>query len=114
MAGKLAVGQLNGSDTDYVNSMLGMSFFKGEGIGTIVLLVLLAVIWFKPLMNLKKVILPAVAIFIMALSLSPTKSFAYYDVLDRDEYIEIGPNQTAFLIPLVGDNANSQAQFLSK
>ena len=116
MSGKIAAAQLNGGDTAYVASKLGMDLFKGDGISFLLLLFVMLIIWFKPIMNIKKIMFPAVVTALATILIStmiPTSSYAYYDTLDRDEYIEIGPNQTAFLIPLEGDTKNNQAQFLS-
>jgi hypothetical protein len=41
-------------------------------------------------------------------------SYAYYSKTDYTETFEIGPNQSAFMIPLQGANKDSQVQFGSK
>jgi hypothetical protein len=50
-----------------------------------------------------------------ALSLfAATPSYAYYDVRDYPEFIEIQANQSAFAIPVVGDTKSTQTNFGSK
>lgn len=60
---------------------------------------------------MKKILLGTAMIATMVAS-SP--SFAYYNVKDFPEYIEVQSNQSAFAIPVVGDTKTTQAQFGSK
>lgn len=48
LSGEAAVKQLDNSDTAYVASVVGMNFFGHLGIPALVLLIVLAAIWWKP------------------------------------------------------------------
>jgi hypothetical protein len=52
--------------------------------------------------------------FLMAIVLvafSMQGAYAYFDKTDRAEWVEIGGNQSAFMLPMVGDNKDKQKQF---
>lgn len=108
--GSAAVDQLQPSDAAYLKSTVIMN--AGQGSSTfafVVLLVLLVAIWYKPVKSL--LTKAAVAAILIGLA---TPSYAYYDRLDKTEYVEIGMNQSAFLIPQVGDNKKGQGKFMSQ
>ena len=51
ITGPLAANQLNDSSTSYVQSQVANRIFDGSGPSLIVLAVVLAAIWFKPIKN---------------------------------------------------------------
>ncbi|OQX07661.1 MAG: hypothetical protein BWK80_49210 [Desulfobacteraceae bacterium IS3] len=108
ISGEMAVRQLENSDWSYVSSQFIMRYFSGSPMPKIILLLVLIAIWWKPL---KKVLL-AVAILPILMMNTPN-AIAYYDTKDYPEYIEIQPNQSAFLIPVAGANQDTQGQFMS-
>jgi hypothetical protein len=115
ITGESATLQLNNSNADYFTAQLGMNFTKLIPIIGFFSLVVIALIWLAPLKALfKKMGEKPVAAILLATILAATPAFAYYDVKDRPEYIEIQPNQSAFLIPLTGANKTSQQKFMSE
>jgi hypothetical protein len=107
VSAELAGRQLDNSDVAYARSVLGMDFFGHFGIPFIVLLVVLAAIWWRP----ARALLPA-ALAAAALQAAPAQ--AYYDKSDYTEAYTILPNETGFWIPDAGANRDSQAQFESE
>jgi len=108
-AGKIAARQFDASDLSYAVSQFGVDFFSHLGIPFVILVAVLALIWWKPV---KSILAPAlVAMLILAL---PLPSRAYYDKTDYTEAFFILPNESAFYVPDVGDNKSSQAKFGSE
>lgn len=113
--GPLAVDQFNNSAAGYVamQAANGMNSATGIIIGIAALLLLLA-IWLKPLkwgthwLVYGKVTTTALLLAILA---APDPSAAYYSKTDYAEWMVILPDQSAFLIPEVGANRDTQAQF---
>jgi hypothetical protein len=54
------------------------------------------------------------AILTIAIVFTSSSSFAYYDTRDNPEFVMIQANQSAFAIPVVGDNKSTQTNFGSK
>jgi hypothetical protein len=109
VSGPMATKQFDNSDQSYLVAKTGMALFTGSGLPIIVLLAVLVAIWYKPV---KKALLPALVLG--ALVLSSHASYAFFNTKDYPEYVEILPNQSAFLVPEVGANKDSQAQFGSQ
>jgi hypothetical protein len=107
LSGDAAVKQLENSDSAYVTSIWGMRFFGNIGIPFVVLLVVLAAIWWLPARRWL-----ATGVLFVLVAAAPQAS-AYYDKTDYTEAIYILPNQSAFVIPDAGANKDSQAQFMS-
>lgn len=102
-SGKMAGYQMQSSDPAYFVSMSGMRMFQDHsGLITLLCLFALAVIWAKPFIKL-------LAAMLVLLALMPQPSYAFWQTTDKAEAYTILPNQTAFWIPDVGDNKNSQA-----
>lgn len=110
-SGQLAGRQFDNSDLSYAFSTLGVSATHGVGtiIGAIVLF-LLSLLWWGPV---KRVFIAACAVIILLVIGSPHAE-AYWDQTDRTEAYFILPNESAFLIPDVGANKDSQAAFGSE
>jgi hypothetical protein len=106
-AGSLAADQLNGGDLAYLRMNTFGAYLKGNGLNLVILLALLALIWYRPIK--RWIVGPPVALLLLVL-LAPDAR-AYYDKQDWAEVMNIQPNQSAFIIPDVGDNKSSQAAF---
>jgi hypothetical protein len=112
-SGKIAGMQFQASDISYVTS----NFFTGliggfHIVPFMVLLGALLAIWWAPLKSLFKFITTAACIGLTAILFSlPSTSHAYYDKQDWNEPYFLLTNESAFWIPDVGDNVNSQVKF---
>ena len=109
-AGKIAGKQFEISDTSYVVSTVGMNFFSHLGIPFVILLAVIAAIWWS---YIRKLGGPAAAILVVGLCITPSAQ-AYYDKSDYAEPFFVLPNESAFYIPNVGDNKADQARFNSE
>lgn len=113
LSGQIAGRQFEDSDVSYVISVWGMNFFSGLGIPFLVLLAILAAIWWKYLkMGLTHLL--AALLIVIVISTSGIPIQAYYDKYDYTEAYFILPNESAFYIPDVGANKASQAKFGSE
>ena len=110
LSGQLAARQFENSALSYTESAYGMRFFGGLAIPTLVLLIVLAVIWWKYLKLGWARLFPA-ALAIGCLLLTGTDARAYYDKTDYTEAYFILPNESAFFIPDVGATKDTQAKF---
>jgi len=111
VTGEASVAQLNNSDSDYVYSAIAINYYPIMGLSSIFLIGMLILIWWKQISNgLKAAIKAGMSIAVMSVLLSQP-SYAYYDTHDYPEFVEIGPNESAFMIPLSGANQTNQAQF---
>ena len=108
MTGPMATSQLQNSDSAYVFSQVGMSLINGVGLPIGILLIGLIAVWWGPTRKL----FASLAIIGMLLCGGP--GYAYYDIKDNPEFVEIQPQQTAVLIPVGGANKTSQAKFMSE
>ena len=124
LQGKLAAGQMESSDLNYMESSLAIQGLSNDnpwiarGIGIFILCGLL-LIWLPGIIKyLKKTFAkvdpPSTFTAVALVLLCASQSFAFYDTRDLPEYVEIQPNQTAFFIPMVGDNKTSQKKFMSE
>ena len=108
--GQLSTMQMQDSNSAYIQAqtlinVIGQSnpFYYGW-------LLIAFIVWMLWRKNIKALFAGAVVLMLML----PTQSFAYYDNRDLPEYIEIMPNQSAFLIPLTGATKEGQASFMSE
>ena len=108
-AAQMAGRQFDNSNLAYFGSALAMDFFSHLGVPAIVLLAVLAAIWWRPVLGLF-----AAALLTGGLLAAPHPSLAYYDKADFTEAYTILPNETGFWIPDAGANRDSQAQFESE
>ncbi len=111
LSGDAAVRQLQNSDVAYVTSIWGMRFFGNLGLPFILLLAVVAAIWWLPARRWLTAIRGAAVL--LALTAAAPHAWAYYDKNDYTEAIYILPNQSAFVIPDAGANKDTQAQFMS-
>lgn len=121
ITGQQAVNQLLPSDTAYLQTQAVFAAFSGlQWIISAVGLLLLLSIWFGPIkraftappMNRRNDYTAALAAILAgAMAFAPSPARAYYAQTDYAEWVNIGANQSAFLIPMQGDNVASQGQF---
>ena len=104
ISGNLAVAQLENSDAGFVKAKVG-TLFNGGGIPALITLALIVAVWIKP------VVQAFTASALILLCLTPMLSHAAVMDKDQEEWKAIKPNQSAFLVPAVGANKSSQAQF---
>jgi len=112
VSGDAAGQQFANSNAAYVQAAYIMRFIGGLGIPVIALVAALVAIWWAPVQSLRAnrrrlMLLP---IFAMLASL-PGTAHAYYDKNDFTEAFFILPNESAFFIPDIGANKDSQAKF---
>lgn len=109
LSGEAAGQQFANSASAYVEASYGMRFLGGVAVPFAVLLAILAVIWRKPLGWLWMRWFPP-AMWLVLLLHSPVAK-AYYDKNDYTEAYFILPNESAFFIPDVANNKDTQAKF---
>ena len=109
-AGQMASRQFESDNVSYVISQFGMDFFSHLGLPFVLLVGVLALVWWKPAKNA----LVAVGVLLALFTVLPHSANAYYDKSDYTEPYFILPNESAFWIPDVGDNKTSQAKFGSE
>lgn len=110
ISGNLAGAQFDNTNTGYFAGQLA-TYFNGSGesvLSTFLLIGVLIAIWYSPT---KKMLASLVVLFAL-LAVSP--SYAYYDQKDWTEPFFILPNESAFFIPDVGANKDSQSKFGSQ
>jgi len=113
-SGKLAVKQFENSDSAYISSLLGMRFFHDLGIPSLVLFAVLLWVWWKPIKSCVRSSRGGAAICLLVMLMGSSQALAYYDKQDFTEAYFILPNESAFFIPDVGANKDSQGQFGSE
>jgi hypothetical protein len=119
-SGKAAVAQLENSDRAAIQAKVTMRFFDGSLPLWVVILALfvpLFLIWRKPLANLFRENGKSVAgALVLGLFLTAGYSHNAWAIFDEGnpEYVEIQPNQTAFMIPMEGANLTNQGKFMSE
>ncbi len=107
LSAQAAGGQFANGDGAYLGSMVGMSLFGHLGVPAVVLLAVLAAIWWRPVRGWFGAV-------VLAGLLMPGGAWAYYDKTDFTEAYTILPNESAFWIPDAGANKDSQSQFESE
>jgi hypothetical protein len=122
--GKAAGQQFDPSDGAYIGfSYLSSAFTLAGSLMTLVLLGAILATWWLPLRRgaiwawermrePQPWVLYAIAFGLLAAVPQPAKAF--FEKTDRTEAVLIGPNDSAFWIPDVGDNKTSQAQMDSE
>ncbi|HEX2943007.1 MAG TPA: hypothetical protein VHO91_18290 [Rhodopila sp.] len=101
--GDVAGQQLGSSDNAYLATTYSVDLGHRLGTSGLVLVVVLIAIWWKPI----RYWVPFVAVLGVA---APDSAHAYYQKSDYAEPVMIEPNETAFWVPSVGDNENSQTK----
>lgn len=112
ISGNAAGLQLNNSNTDYLVSQYVMgltNFVPFLGFG---LVILLGLIWLRPVISGFKSIAAMTAIMaFFAVNVAPQNAYAFFQTTDKTEAYTIMPNESAFWIPDVGANKDSQVKF---
>jgi hypothetical protein len=108
LSAESAGGQLANSDTATVGAFFGMALFGHFGVPLILLVAVLAAIWWKPARQWLG------ALTLLAFAALPQPAAAYYDKTDYTEAYTILPNESGFWIPDQGANRDTQAQFESE
>jgi hypothetical protein len=109
-AGRTAVEQLSDSDLAPLKTSAAADLASGSSLPFLALLAVLALIWLVPGRRA-----PLAAVLLgLGFVAAPEPSRAYFSKYDYGEYIEILPNQSAFVIPESGDTKTAQAQFGSE
>lgn len=125
LAGKAAGQQFDPSDSAYLAfSYLNSAFSFLGALMTIALFVAIIATWWGPLKRAKEfiwkefntfpVIVGVLGVASALLVVGPPPANAFFEKTDRTEAVFIGPNDSAFWIPDVGDNKTSQAQMDSE
>ncbi|MCJ2062232.1 hypothetical protein MKK63_05895 [Methylobacterium sp. J-088] len=109
-AGRIAVDQLSDSDIAPLKTQIAADLAGGSTLPFLALLAVLAVIWLAPARRVPL----AVLVLGLASAAAPEPARAYFSKYDYGEYIEILPNQSAFVISESGDTKTTQAQFGSE
>lgn len=111
-AGRIAARQFEDSDWPAVETALAAGTLNGGGTAIALGSVLaLAAIW---LVGRRGSGYATVAVAALLAEGAPDQARAYYDTKDYPEYREVMPNETAFLIPEVGETKAGQAAFMSE
>lgn len=112
VSGKVAGKQFENDDVGYLVVSYTTSFLSGwHGILTLITVAILALIWLKPAKEMiKKMTVACLLVF----PLSANKADAFFEKTERTEAYTIMPNESAFWIPDVGANKDSQAQLESE
>lgn len=106
--GAIAGNQFDNSAISYLGAVSTFRLFSGIGmLSTVILLVLLCVLWQRPVTSWIKTALTVMALVCL---FSPQTAWAYFDTTDKTEAYTILPNESAFWIPDVGANKDTQAQ----
>lgn len=110
---EVAGKQFENSDQSYLQSVWTMGFFSHLGaLLSLALLVVLILIWFKPVRDAIKNASTSLVVLLAlgGVLLSSHDSHAFFDKTDRTEIIPVPPNWSAFWIPGFGANKDTQAQ----
>jgi len=113
-SGQLAGGQLANSDSSAISVPIGLGFYGYVGLSALIVVILLACIWLPFVRNLWRGYsgLAIAAIALAATAGQPARAF--YDKTDSAEAVFILPNESAFFVPDVGANKDSQVKYGSE
>lgn len=116
MSADAAGDQFSASDFGYIRSVMEMNFFQNMGIPFLVLVAILLFIWIpSSIFKKKESSTSAIVGIILGMSMIHSQDAnAYYDTANKTEAYTILPNESAFWIPDVGNNVDSQRKFDSE
>ena len=110
ITGTVAGNQFDNNNMSFISSMGVFAIVNiGYFVCTFLFLFVIAAIWIK---QLKTFI--SLTIALLAFTAYHDKAFAYADTVDKTEAYTILPNESAFWIPDVGANKDSQVKFDSE
>ena len=114
ITGQLAGQQFGNSSTGFIDTQLWSRILASAAIMIpVVVLALLAAIWWKPSKRLLARLTGAAMAVLLLMSLDQ-KAYAYYDQNNYTEAYFVLPNKSAFFIPDVGANRDTQLGFGSE
>jgi len=112
--GAVAGQQFENSNTAYLQSVYTFSFFSGAStILTLLAAAIILFIWLKPLRALITH-MTTLGLVGAALLMPQDRAWAFAETTDKTEVYTILPNQSAFWVPDVGANKDTQSQFESE
>src|SRR5438552_2971626 len=112
LAAQAAGAQFDDSFAAWLQASIGMDFFGHLGVPFVLLLALLALIWWRVLGRAFARL--SVVVLAIASVIAPGDAQAFYDKTDRTEAYYIKPNESAFWIPDDGANKSTQTKFGSE
>ena len=111
-SGRIAARQFQDSDWPAAETAWAATALNGAGpLAAILSVAALAAIW---LVGRRGAGYAGLAVASLLIEGQPKPAQAYYDTRDYPEFVEVLPNQTAFLIPEVGETKSGQAAFMSE
>jgi len=117
VSGPLAGRQFENTDSGFVVAQYGMRLFSWLGaMSTLALLAVLVAIWWGPIRQrldrdtVKRLTFGILPVLVFYLA-GTASALAYFDTTDKTEAYFILPNESAFWIPDVGANKDSQGRF---
>jgi len=115
VTGQAAGNQMTASDIVYLKTMVIFSSFNGAStIISLFTLFALIFIWFKPVKTLVSGLVATLVICIGLTVGHVDKAFAFAETTDKAEAYTVLPNESAFWIPDVGNNKDSQVKMDSE
>ena len=106
-AGEIGAAQFANSDQGYILSQIWITLFRsGSAVLTLMATVALIALWWKPV---RLLIVGLSAVFLLTAIAQQAR--AYYAKTDYAEPYFILPNESAFFVPDVGANKDSQSSF---
>lgn len=114
--GRVAGNQFHNNDVDYVSTIWTFNAFNAFGAMLLIgLALILFAIWVQPLrLAISQIVKTLSAMALLLIIAPPQPADAYYNKADWPEIYFILPNESAFFIPDVGANKDSQAAFGSE
>lgn len=111
--GQAVGGQLLRSDGAFLQSSYMMSAWSGGFVViTLLFLIMLLALWWGPLRRAIKILIAPLILIMVLVGVDDAR--AYYEKTDYTEAYSIGPNETAIIVPDVGNNADTQVQMDSE
>lgn len=118
VTGEAAGSQLKNADQTYAATANVLNLFASvDGLLTLALVLIVLAIWWGPLRRLAEWRRLGVMLALLAVgsaALKPVPALAFAETVDKTEAYTILPNESAFWIPDVGANKDSQAQMDSE
>ena len=111
-AGRIAARQVQDFGWPAAETAWAAAALNGAGpLAAILSVPAIAAIWF---VGRRRAGYAGLAVASLLIEGQPEPAQAYYDTRDDPEFVEVLPNQTAFLIPEVGETKSGQAAFMSE
>lgn len=115
VTGDAAGKQFENSDSGYLHATYVMNLFSGiGGLFTLLLALVIVAIWYRPVVKAIAKAMTAPLLALLALAASAPGAAAFFETVDKTEAYTILPNESAFWIPDVGANKDTQSQLESE